>query len=309
MNTPTIALIVTVALFGLYGWLSGIECATALSRLFPKFVGPTNRARLFFTPLWEVTNVFLVFGFTAFAVFFNNALVPINTFVLPTISVGLVALLLRASLVLYIFYVKPQKRHRFATSIFLLASYTVPLSFAAVGIWLLTNQFFWQSWSGWLGMAAAGLALFAQAISFVAFQAGDDASQHLRRLSGYIAVLFAAASAIFGLFVFAHFPHLSQNYWLMYVVATAASAVVLCVLAVFNRDHWLWWYVSIIAIGAPILLALANLPYLSYPNLTVASAYGAAAYGDITLIALAATTPILLFGFGLLAVLMRKKRS
>src|SRR5689334_18260942 len=111
MPEPQIALVITLALFGIYLWLSSIACAAALARLFPTIAGADNRSRLFFTPLWEVTNVFLVFGFTAFSVFFNNALVPINSAVLPILSVGMVALLLRASLVLYMFYYRPEKRH------------------------------------------------------------------------------------------------------------------------------------------------------------------------------------------------------
>src|SRR5579862_4272239 len=134
MNTINAAALIIASLFAVYGLACSAECGIVL-----KMLAKDKASRLMFTPLWEVTNVLLVFGFTALAILFNGALVQLSHSLIATLSVALFAMLVRACLVLIIFYIKDDDSlGHFWVWLLAITTFLVPLSFAAPGIYLLT---------------------------------------------------------------------------------------------------------------------------------------------------------------------------
>src|SRR6185369_9780509 len=102
MNGELAGLLSILAAFSLYGVLSGIELGVALMRVEPR-LAPPQPARRVFKPQWEITNVLLAAGILALVVQFDDAAIDIAYATWPVLVAGLLALLLRAGLLTYLF--------------------------------------------------------------------------------------------------------------------------------------------------------------------------------------------------------------
>lgn len=303
MHIYDIMLLIVALFFGIYGCLSGLEFGVAIARLVSNKKNANRNVANLFTPLWEITNVFLVFGFTGFTVFFNNALGPISQAILTTLSVAIIALLLRACLVLYIFYYKDTLGAHWTNLLFALCSYLVPLSFGAAGIYLLTGQLFWQSLLGWTFFAVLSLGLLSLGFGMAAYVVGQ-AHPRLRYLRFQCTFLTGLAGGIVLQTLTNKYQPRLINYAFITFIGVIDLMVVVSIAFVLTRhSRALVWLMSIAAVVSPPLLALANRPYLSFPNITLAVAYGAQAYGMATLVGTAIILPVILLGLGLFVVL------
>lgn len=302
----TAAVVIVCLMFSVYMWMASIEFGIALLRLWPR-LDTGKLVNKLFTPMWEVTNVFLVFGFTGFAVLFNNALVPISHAVLPTLAVGVTALLLRGSIVLYLFYYRPKEQGLTpGNAAFALANFLVPASFTAVGVYLLTGQAFWLTASGWSLMAMAISLFAAMGWAFVYLRAGHQAGLRLQWLARACIALFALIGSIgVQLVVSRDAPHLLTLTFSVVSLLAAFSILWQGALLTTRRaDHGMWWYLSAVSLAMPLLMAFANRPWLVYGQHTLEQAYGAQAYGMAVLLGLGAIFPVMAIGWGLLAWLL-----
>ena len=307
----TAAVVLVAAMFSVYVWLSTIEFGIALLRMWPKLDTGKLVNRLF-TPMWEVTNVFLVFGFTGVAILFNNALPTIAQAVLSTLVVGLTALLVRAITVLYVFYYKPDEAGVTVPNfLFAVTSFLVPASFTAVGIYMITGQVFWQTTSGWVLMLSATALLFAMALSFVYWRSGDQATPRLQWLTRIAVGLFALLGAVvLQLVVPDKIPHLASLPLAIFVILAAATVLWEAALLTTKRaDHGMWWYLSLVTLASPFLFAFANWPWLVYGSYTLQEAFGAQAYGLEVIIGMAVIFPVMIIGWALLATLLTKPQD
>lgn len=298
-------------MFGIYGWLASLELGIALSRLVRPDAAGSRRAQALFTPLWEITNVFLVFGFTGFAVLFSNALPAVSRLLLSTLVVAMVALLARAALVLYVFYGNRPAGNTWYNYGFALASVLVPAAFGAAGIKLLSGYDFWKTAPGIWMMLAMLSGLLALAVCFLAWVGRGD-NRQVTYVSRGLNIAFAALTAIgLQLAVNHGLDHLLglPFVYLMLVVTFVPLWQVGLWRSAAHDESQMWWYLSIIALVAPVLLAFANRPFLAYPSQTVAGAYAATAYGMAGIVGLAIIFPVLMIGFGLLVWLLRTPRS
>lgn len=290
MNLINFSLILIGLLFGLYAVCASIETGVVL-----RMAARDQASRRLFTPLWELTNVLLVFGFTALAMLFNGALNSLSQALLATLGVALFALLLRACVVLTIFYVW---RHdilpNWLTCALAAGTLLVPLSFAAAGVFMLTGQNFWQSLLGWVLMVTALLGLVAPGLLYL-----NRRSAKRQALFGELS--FALWLLLMGCVLPLSVVHTSNDLqqWPV-AVLTLASAVGLFWLMlsfISRRSARVWWGAMLLALAAPSLLAWADRPYLIAGKLTLAAAWGAQAYGRAIVIGLAAMLPLLLVGF------------
>ena len=298
------SLILVFVLFGVYGWLCGVEVGISFLRLLPSST-LTKSGLALFTPMWEVTNVFLVFGFTGFAVLFNNALVPVSKAVLSSLVVALVALLIRALLVLILFYGKNKTGLTWQNLLFVLASLAVPLGFGAAGIVLLTGQGFWSSPAGWALFVSLCIGLLAMGAAFVYYVVGRTPHDRIHQVSRWLNLaLSVVVLAVLQPILF-HFQSHLVSYPLMFLMLLAivllAAQLLLWITA---RDRYAWWVLTVFSFAAPLLLSLANRPYLFFSDFTIEGAYGAAAYGPVAIIGLAVIFPVILIGFGFLTWLL-----
>ena len=290
MSMPEFTLLITALLFGMYAWLSGLELGVALLRL-SKNLDPRKNQSLF-TPVWEITNMIMVFAFVAFGVFFNNVLPRLDGTVFGILAVTMTALLARACLVLYMYHIKSRPGVNLVNLLFVVCSALVPLGFAAIGVYLLTGRLFWYTHAGWTLFLVAKLGLLSLAASFVLFQT-KRRSTLLRLAVTGLTVTWAA----FGTLALQHVlpTHLLGSGFVAWTALLDLVLLYTAVLLFLHREQHLWIGLSIVAILAPIVWALTNLPYLVFPGLLTA-AYGAQAYDKATLIGLAVVAPFMILG-------------
>src|SRR5665213_251861 len=93
-----------LALASVYSVLASIEAGISLSMLFPKLSNEPQSSKNAYTPIWEITNVFLVFAVVFVGILFNNSLTYAGKIALVPLLFAGSALLTRAISGIYIFY-------------------------------------------------------------------------------------------------------------------------------------------------------------------------------------------------------------
>jgi cytochrome bd-type quinol oxidase subunit 2 len=308
MSIQLLSFMLVIALFSVYGWMSSIECGVALVRLLPKLSDNPKLSNDSFTPIWEVTNVFLVFGFTGFGILFNNGIIAVSKAVLSVIAVAMLALLTRAIVVLYLFYHSNIMGLHWLNGLFLITSFITPLGFGAAGIYLLTGQAFWQSQIGWVLGGSLLSGLLALSLAFVAWR-NQTQIRNLRTLNLLANLLFVLTIFVLLRLIPDYLPHLLGVSIVAFAITVAGAAVIQTMFLIAKLEDYMWWILSPMALVLPTLLALANRPYLVFPSLTINQAYGAQAYGAAALIGLGVIFPVMLLGFWLLFKLLPSSKK
>jgi len=299
MNLVDASILAAAIFFAIYGLACSVECGIALSFL----TGQQKQTSKYFTPLWEVTNVFLVFGFTTVAMLFNNALPALSHALLSTLAVGLFALLIRACVVLVLFYWRPDHFPKWGAWLFALTCFTIPLSFTAAGIYLITGQLFWQTLVGWMLMLSALLGIVA-----IGWLTINDRSDTRKLLSNEL--LFAAWLLFLGSFlplsILYSGSHL-QKWPVAAIDLLSIFGLLVAYLATTGRTKFkLKYYAGLMGLATPLLLALANRPYLVHGKIKLADAFGAASYAGAFLLGSAIIFPLVLLGFWLFIKLIKQ---
>ncbi len=277
--------------FSLYGLAAAVECGIALSLLIDK----ANKSAALFTPLWELTNVFLVFGFTLLGMLFNNALPVLSRSLLSTLGIALIALVARASVVLTLFYLRPKSLPAVVLWLFGLLNFSVPVSFMAAGIYLLTGHLAWQTAVGWILLASAFLGLAAIGLLFVNRRAAK--LQLPSQLILLVWLLFIGSilplSVTHSDLHLTHWPFLALNF----ISIAGLFLIYLRMKRLIKLE--LWKLAAAIGLLVPFLLALANRPYLINSQLTLARAFGAQSFGAVIVAGSLIMLPLILLGLWL----------
>lgn len=270
----TISVITLALIFGVYAWLAVLEFGVALLRLLPKW-DSSNMATKLTQPFWEVSITVLILGCFGVSSIFDTRISEVASELVPTLLIGLVAIIVRAMLLFYVSY--RARRSVIMDALFATASFMVPASMAAAGIYLITGQAFWVTMSGWVFMLMSLALVKATALAFVYWHAKDTADHRLQwatRMSiGVFAVLAAVAAQ---LVVRADSPHLiSLPFGLLVVLAASTILWQGALMTTKRADHGIWWCLSLIIVTMPVLLALANAPWLGYAHFKVSQIYDA----------------------------------
>ncbi len=290
MSIIDASLLIICGLFGAYALAAAVEYGIVI-KMFARDSVP----RRMFTPLWEVTNVFLVFGFTGLAILFNGALGSLSRQLLGLLVVAIVSLVIRASIVLSIFYVRSDDgAPSWLVWSFGIFTMLIPLVFAAAGIYLLTGQMFWQSLlgvvlllTGFAGLSAVGLNIVNRQLV--------KGRQHLVAQLAAVFWLILLGS-ILPIIVLHTANNLSPT-GLLLLALFAAGALGLMLLDFLHISFIKSWQaLSLLCAAVPSILAWSDRPYLISGHLSLAKAYGAASYGSAIVIGLAIMAPLILVG-------------
>jgi len=289
-------LIISV-LFGLYGLASAVEYGIVI-----KMLRRDEASKKMFTPLWEVTNVFLVFGFTGLAMLFNGALTRLSSALMATLGVAITAMLIRACLVLYIFYMNSEQKISGPTLwLFSGTTFLVPITFTSAGIYLLSGKLFWQSLLGivLMLMAIGGLS----SIGLLILGRKSTPRQQLSAKLLFVGWLWLIGCLL--PLVTLHTTNTLNKTSLLGLIALAACGLGLMLLEfVQDKNLKMWRYGALSALLVPTVLAWAGRPYLIAGKLTLNQAYGAQTYGSAVVIGMAILTPLILVGFYIFARLL-----
>jgi cytochrome bd-type quinol oxidase subunit 2 len=299
-----LSLIITFLLFGIYGWTSAVECGISFLRLLPSSTFTKQGLRLF-RPMWEVTNVFLLLGITAFVAFFSSGRKAVFHRVVISLIAGLIAIVVRSGLVLWLYYTKQRTGLRWQNLLFSIASFAVPISFGTTGVTLITGMAFWRSTAGWVMVTSLSLGLLALGVSFVYYVVGQTPHDRLHLVSRWLNVGLSAIVAIgLQLAVIQRTTRLQEAPFSLFIGFAAFGLLVQAGLWLGARERYMWWYFSLFAVVTPLLLGLANRPYLLYSSVKVHDAYGA----TLTVV-LGVVLVAILAGFGFFARLVSRKRA
>lgn len=266
MNTELISLLAVLALFSLYGVLSGVELGVALMRLEPR-LAPAKLSKRVFTPRWEITNLLLVLGCVGMFVLSPEAFESVVKNALPVLVVGILALVVRAGLLAYLFLHKSAPGGRALNYLFAAVSLIVPLSLGAAGIYMVTGGPFWQSGVGFTLFGSLLVGMLALGTGFVYYVGGNKAPQGVVAVSRLCNLALAGLVAIVLLGVLSgggsHLFNLSYAY-----LAIIAAGIVLAqsIFMASGKEWQMWWCLASVAVLAPFLLGLANYPYLIFPE-------------------------------------------
>jgi len=294
------ALLIIFVCLGIYGWLCGVGCGVAMLRLLPSSSLIRQALRLF-SPAWELVNLVLLLGAAAFILLFGNNIDGLQHAVQPGLVLGMALLMVRVLLVVYMSLTHKRTGLTGWNLLFGGLSFAVPLCFGAVGSRLLIGQVFWLSPTGWATMVVLLLGLLALGVGFVYFVVGQTPHDRLRQVSRLATIaLVLVVVAWLGVTV-AHFtPHVLSLPFTYFEYASIFLLVCQLGLGLIARERYMWWLLSAYAVAAPVLLSLANRPYLDFPQVTLDAAQtGAHAAAEV--VGLAIALPVVLLVLGLIA--------
>ncbi len=267
MNAELALLLACLTSFGLYGVLSGVELGIALMRLEPR-LAPAKLSKRVFTPRWEVTNVLLVLGCVGIFVLSRSAVEAVVKHTLPVLVTGIVALLVRAGLLAYLFLRRPSPGALLLNYLFVAVSLAVPLSLGAAGIYMVTGASFWQTSVGLTLFGSLFVGMLALGAAFVYYVGGKRAPQGIVTVSRVCNLALAGLLAIVLLGVLSGGGSHLFNLSYAYLSIIAACIVLAQSLFMASGKEWrMWWCLACIAVLAPFLIGLANYPYLIFPDI------------------------------------------
>lgn len=247
----------------------------------------TNIIQRYLSPVWEVTNVFLVFFFVGIIGFFPKTAFYYGTTLLVPVSIGIILLAVRGSY--YAFETYGSRGHKGYSFMYGLSGLLLPASLSIVltisegGFVDMVNGNpvldYWElftsrlTWAVVLLSIAATLYISATFLTWYANKARDvEATNLLRKyaLIWALPTMITAGGIIFELRI--HNPeHYSniQNFWPMFLIS----------FVMFVGTVWLLWKrrnygLAFILLAGQFVFAFfgygaSHYPYLLYPYLTI----------------------------------------
>lgn len=274
MGLMEYSVLITALFFAAFAVTGSITAALSARMLWPVKV-LNSGADIFSTPLWELTNLYLLLGFSSAAVLFGSAfnLFAGGFFYILALAVSLQVL--RFITYLYIFY---KNAWRPILWLYPVIAYGALIGFIAAGAFLLTGSYFWDSLLGWVIMVSGFWGCLAVGFTVINRTASSKAR--------YIADLFFL---IWMLFAGSVLPLTSQksgvswrsDYLILLVVVCFIALVVVGIKLLRNNIKPPWRLVVLVGVAVPVLLAQANAPYLINRQLTITEALGADSYAKV----------------------------
>lgn len=296
-------LIIVASLFSIYFVSSCIEASLAFIfvRHTPSPDEPATN-KILFAPMWEIADLLLLLGLSTLLVFFNNSLRSIVHAERTILMVSIVALILRAvSSLLNHYHPGFLKPSRLLGLIFLLASLTVPISFGFCGIYLLTGHQFWVTSVG--RMLALTLVLNVFSFLFLwSLNLSPSKASKIISIGTYVlpALLCLVGGIGIQLTIRNSAPHLRSWTYDLFIMSWAFVILVQVAAWLLHIRWMVGVYIGVVSLAGPLLLTLANRPYLLFPSEIITNAYNNAALGRTTLIGILLLLPICILGIAAL---------
>ncbi len=275
MRPESFAYVLPVLSLYAYMVLSSIEFGASIFRMWPKLLRRHDAVGAYLNPVWEATNVFLVYFIICMMTFFPKASGRFGTDLLWVVFPALAFFGLRVIGMLLIYY--GDVRSRAADLILFLGSFLSPVTFSLTLVYALTG-----SWRRFL-FAPMTLALALTVVStivlvstaFFRWYGAERTNVRLTRLM--FRSFFAAVASFSAFYVLAsmELPRLFQTVdrplWLL------CGMTLSCALVTYAADGGKPSYAPAGAclLVATFFLPLASwqLPWLIYPVFTVENAF------------------------------------
>jgi len=241
----------------------------------------------YLSPVWEVTNVFLVFFFVGIVGFFPKTAHYYGSILLVPASIAIILLAIRGSY--YAFNTYGNKENKWylfiygLTGAFIPASLSIVLTISEGGfvdmngaqLILLYKRLFLSpmTWSIVLLSITSVLFISATFLTYYAHQAGDGAARNLLRK---YALAWSVPNILSALLIIIqlrrhnplHFQNMLDDLWL-FVLSFACFTI--AVVLLINKRHLGWSVIAMLLQYAFAFYAygVSHYPYLLYPFLTI----------------------------------------
>lgn len=272
-HLPLIAYVLVLLFVVLYATLSSIEFGVAALMALPR--PPISRAEIdrYFGPMWESTNVFLIFSMVGLVMFFPEVVLRLAD-LYALVSTALIFFVVRIIGIFGVFYARSEA-YAFRL-LFAMGSLLAPLTLSGVFYYALTGMgpgfppstLAWSLWFSVLG------AIFMLSTAFAARYAAQAAHETLARIGIAGTGLFLiGAAGILSFHPARETGSLDAALFIALLVLAGAA------LRLRERERPLLSFLAH-AISVAILIygtALAHLPYLLYPYLTLSDGFTAPA--------------------------------
>ncbi|WP_078577290.1 cytochrome d ubiquinol oxidase subunit II [Salipaludibacillus agaradhaerens] len=284
---------ITVLWFFLYGYLivASVDFGAGFYSYYTKQTNKNhithNIIQRYLSPVWEVTNVFLVFFFIGIVGFFPDTAYYYGTALLLPGSVAIILLALRGSY--YAFATYGAEESKFYSFLYGATGLLIPASLSTVltiseggyistendGVQLLYGELFGSLYSWGVVLLAIVSVLFISA-SFLTFYASRAKDSQAMSLLRKYALTWSFPSIGMGIIVFfllnkrnpEHFQSMLDIWW---VFGLSLVAFALATYFIWQKKHlgiafilvMIQYFLAFFGYGA------AHLPYLLYPYLTI----------------------------------------
>ncbi|MGE7953766.1 cytochrome d ubiquinol oxidase subunit II [Lysinibacillus xylanilyticus] len=279
-----------IFLFG-YVIVASIDFGAGFFNAYSLLVGKnhilTNIIKRYLSPVWEVTNVFLVFFFVGIVGFFPQTAFYYGTILLVPVSISLVLLAIRGSY--YAFESYGSRGHIGYTLTYGIAGLLIPASFSVVfaiaaggyvdmvdgqpvlNYWTLYTSPF--AWSIVVLSIAAVLYISAVFLTWYAYKAKDVEATKLMRKYALVWAIPLMVSALGIIYEMKSINPETYNNMvnLWWVFAISAVLFIITVVLIWMRKNYGLAVGLLIAQFAVAFFAygIAQYPYLLYPYLTI----------------------------------------
>ncbi|MGE7948875.1 cytochrome d ubiquinol oxidase subunit II [Lysinibacillus sp. NPDC093688] len=279
-----------IFLFG-YVIVASIDFGAGFFNAYSLLIGKnhilTNIIKRYLSPVWEVTNVFLVFFFVGIVGFFPQTAFYYGTILLVPVSISLVLLAIRGSY--YAFESYGTRGHIGYTLTYGIAGLLIPASLSVVfaiaaggyvdivdgqpvlNYWTLYTSPF--AWSIVVLSIAAVLYISASFLTWYAHKAKDREATNLMRkyaLAWAIPLMVSALGIMYEMkFINPEIYNNMVNLWWMFAIS--AVLFIVTVILIWTRKNYGLAVSLLIAQFAVAFFAygIAQYPYLLYPYLTI----------------------------------------
>ncbi|MBS4209952.1 cytochrome d ubiquinol oxidase subunit II [Bacillus sp. FJAT-50079] len=277
-------------LFG-YVIVASIDFGAGFFNAYSVFTGKqhilTNIIQRYLSPVWEVTNVFLVFFFVGIIGFFPKTAFYYGTTLLVPVSIAIILLAIRGSYYAFETYgSRGHKGYAFMyglSGLFIPASLSIVLTISEGGFISLNNGHpvlnYWLlfksplTWSIVVLSIAAVLYISAVFLTWYANQAGDIAATNIMRkyaLIWALPTIITAGGIIFELRLHNH-EHFERLIDLWVVFGLSFLLFIGTVMLIWRRKNYGLAFVLLVGQFALAFFGygFSHYPYLLYPYLTI----------------------------------------
>lgn len=252
----------------------------------------------YFSPLWEVNGLFLIFFLMGLLTAFSNAVGMLGRALIPLLLAALVLFVLRSAMYALLHH-GPNRLRPSAAWGFGISSVAagVVLGYAAAAPasgYLTGNQLDSRYYASAVGVAAIPLTLAASAhlaalvLAAHARLAGSNSSEWFRNAATATGFVAVGAAALFTIAILGQVPHTRERLLGAWAAPMALAALLATTGLATLIARRVWLALALTVAGYLLGLvsgAFAQLPYLIYPSLTLDAA--ASPHASITAFVLA----------------------
>lgn len=309
MSEVVIAAILPAISLAIYLIFAPIEFGASLLRLFPSTLQKRSHLHDALSPIWKVSNVFLIFTLTGMAFFFAKATPIVYDFLLIPFVCAMLAFLIRTALYVYMFLSRDDTQNKLFDTIFVLSNLAVPLFFGTVLAYFLSGKMEWFSLTA---IVMYLLILSSIILGVSTFYLRYQSERDNKKLQALADGAFLGYIATIGVL----FPWVAK-FEMQHIYSSAAIVALFVIIALFaatwfvlrakELQKYMWPAVNITVISVFIVILCAQWPWLVYSSISFSQAFSGGAYVWHIVIGLGVSLLLIAPGFVLLYKLMKEQ--